>query len=86
MANQGEAPVDFMLRIMRDHRKPTELRIKCAGMAAPYLHPKLTATHVTSGDVDQRSYEDWLRLLPSLAGEEAAKNADKLDSDPDGTE
>jgi hypothetical protein len=35
--------LSFLLDVMRDHRAPTDLRIKVARAAAPFVHGKLTA-------------------------------------------
>ena len=39
----GEAPLDYMIRIMRDESAPVERRDEMAKAAAPYVHPKLAA-------------------------------------------
>jgi hypothetical protein len=44
--SDGELPVPFLLRVMRDRRNPLELRIHAARFAAPYLHPRLSAVQV----------------------------------------
>jgi hypothetical protein len=45
-AAEGELPLDYMLRIMRDPKAPWRVRHDMAKAAAPYLHAKLTAvTH-----------------------------------------
>ena len=43
----GENPVDFLLRLMRDSKKPDDLRVEAAKAVAPYLAPKLSAVEVT---------------------------------------
>jgi hypothetical protein len=35
----GEQPLDFLLRIMRDRREPGSTRFAAAKAAAPYCHP-----------------------------------------------
>lgn len=40
LAEAGETPVAFGLRIMRDETLPPELRMHAAKLAAPYIHPK----------------------------------------------
>jgi hypothetical protein len=39
----GEMPLDFMLRIMRDRREPGSTRFLAAKAAAPYCHAQLQA-------------------------------------------
>lgn len=40
LAGEGETPVEFGLRLMRDESFPPDLRIHGARIAAPYLHSK----------------------------------------------
>jgi len=40
LAEGGETPCAFALRIMRDQEQPTDLRINAAKLAAPYIHPR----------------------------------------------
>ena len=40
LADVGETPVAFGLRIMRDKEAPAELRLQGAKLAAPYIHPR----------------------------------------------
>ena len=40
LAEQGETPCAFALRIMRDDSQPQEVRIAAAKIAAPYVHPR----------------------------------------------
>ena len=37
----GEMPLDFLLRLMRDPRVPKAKRLEAAKAAAPFCHPKL---------------------------------------------
>jgi hypothetical protein len=43
-------PREFFLLVMRDHRQPMSRRMRAAEAAAPYIHPKLSATAILSGD------------------------------------
>ena len=43
MAEGGELPKGFMLRIMRDESQPLSLRADMAKAVAPYCHPRLNA-------------------------------------------
>jgi hypothetical protein len=40
LAEEGETPGAFALRIMRDETKTDELRMHAARLAAPFVHPK----------------------------------------------
>jgi hypothetical protein len=40
-AAAGEAPLNYMLRVMRDVTVPADRRDEMAKAAAPYVHPKL---------------------------------------------
>ena len=40
LAEDGETPGAFALRMMRDEEKPDELRMHAARLAAPLVHPK----------------------------------------------
>ena len=40
LAEAGETPVAFGLRIMRDEAQPPELRMHAAKLAAAYVHPR----------------------------------------------
>ena len=39
----GEQPLDHMLKIMRDESEDKHFRAQMAGMAAPFVHPRLAA-------------------------------------------
>jgi len=43
IAANGKVPLDYMLKIMRDEKQPTTIRLEMARAAAPYCHPKLAA-------------------------------------------
>jgi len=43
MAANGELPLDYMLRVMRDPHEAPSRRDFMAAKAAPYLHPQLAA-------------------------------------------
>ena len=48
----GKTPLEYLLEIMRDKNRDADQRIDAAKAAAPYIHPRLTATTV-SGDEDK---------------------------------
>lgn len=41
LATDGETPLVFLLRVMRNTRQPVDVRINAAKAAAPYCHPAL---------------------------------------------
>ena len=46
-------PLAYMLRVMRDPKKPLEVRIEMAKAAAPYVHPRLQSTQLRNPDGDE---------------------------------
>lgn len=44
-------PVDFMLSVMADKTVDMDLRVRAAGLAAPYLRSKLTASEKPTTEV-----------------------------------
>ena len=40
LAESGETPCAFALRIMRDQEQPSDVRMHAAKLAAPYIHPR----------------------------------------------
>ena len=52
VAETGETPLDYMLRIMRDMTQEHSRRDEMARAVAPYVHPKLASTEV-KGDPDK---------------------------------
>jgi hypothetical protein len=38
--SNGITPLEYMLKVMRDSKKPVEVRCEMAKAAAPYLHAK----------------------------------------------
>jgi hypothetical protein len=38
------SPLDFLCRVFRDARQPLSVRLKAAGLAAPFVHQKLAVT------------------------------------------
>lgn len=47
-AAKGELPLAYFLRVMRDKELPDVRRDWAAGQAAPYLHPRLASTELSS--------------------------------------
>lgn len=50
IAETGETPLDYMLRIMRDPSVDHDRRDKMSVAAGPYVHAKLAAMEVTGKD------------------------------------
>ena len=40
LAEEGETPCAYALRIMRDDEQPPDVRMNAARLAAPFVHPK----------------------------------------------
>lgn len=58
-AEKGELPLEFMLRVMRDARKPWDDRMEMAKAAAPYIHAKLSSVEVNANVTNhEASLED----------------------------
>jgi hypothetical protein len=43
---EGISPLEFMLKVMRNPRAPSEKRFEAAKMAAPYCHPRLSTQSI----------------------------------------
>lgn len=86
LAEEGETPCAFALRIMRDAEKPDDIRMHAARLAAPYVHPKPQpepryVTFELSGDLsDAESLKKiHVTLLRSIAdGETSLEEAREL--------
>ncbi len=44
----GQTPLEYLLCVMRDAQIDPEQRLHAAAVAAPYVHPKLSAVAVTA--------------------------------------
>ncbi len=56
----GETPLQFMLRVMRDPRKPWDDRMEMAKAAAPYVHSKLSSVEVNANVTNHEGALDEL--------------------------
>ena len=45
-------PLDFLMAVFRDADQPMNRRVKCAEMAAPYVHPKLALVATANANAD----------------------------------
>lgn len=66
-AGEGETPLEYMLRVMRDDGVPDERRDEMALAAAPFVHAKLSQTEIKAEVQTQRvvadqplSEQEWL--------------------------
>jgi hypothetical protein len=59
VAASGLTPLDYMLGVLRDPAYGPLLRMDAAKAAAPYVHPKLSATEL-SGSLNITNHEDAL--------------------------
>lgn len=56
-AEAGLTPLEYLLSLMRDEERETNVRLDAAKAAAPYVHPKLANIEHTGkdgGDIRQR--------------------------------
>jgi hypothetical protein len=84
-AAQGVTPLEFMLYVLRDTKKPFEDRFKAAVQAAPYVHPRLSSTDMRIDDKrharDFSTSELESLLARTLSGADSAEeSADGGDS------
>jgi hypothetical protein len=47
IAASGLTPLDYMLKVLRNPKKPHVERMKAAVAAAPYVHPRLASTQAS---------------------------------------
>lgn len=59
LADRGETPLDYMLRVLRDPDADPERRDRMASAAAPYIHPKLAQIE-TNANVKITSHDEAL--------------------------
>jgi hypothetical protein len=75
IAASGEAPLDYMIRVMRDQSAPVERRDEMAKAAAPYVHPRLAAIEyaetISGKPLAQMSDEELMAIIQQGQAEEA---------------
>lgn len=84
VAEAGETPLEYMVRVMRDKQAEPQRRDAMAKASAPYLHPQLssveqrTELEITNDAAIPRpeTYEDFLKYV-------AASKRPTNGSDPD---
>lgn len=60
---EGELPVAYMLRVMRDGRASPKRRDEMAKAAAPYCHARLTVREPVEQPVSMKADQGWKELL-----------------------
>ena len=74
IASTGEAPLQYMLRVMRDPEAPAARRDAMAIAAAPYVHSKMAQVDATAQDkkniigVRLWTREEWLAQRDAQQG------------------
>ena len=53
--DSGITPLDYMLSILRDEEKPESVRLQAAKDSAPYVHQRLQAIALDTGDFKKRN-------------------------------
>jgi hypothetical protein len=85
---EGETPLEYMLRVMRDPAVDHERRDEMARAAAPYIHPRLTAVAVKGlpGELAQSaaSGDDLTRLIAPFRSALRLPMIDGVVADTDG--
>jgi hypothetical protein len=46
----GQSPLDYFLEVMRDRELDVATRLRAAGLAAPYVHPRLVDNRFGKAD------------------------------------
>ena len=67
---EGETPLEYLLRRMRDKTVDDSVRTHCAVAAAPYCHPRLASTEITGankGPLQVENLPPRLELAKTLA-------------------
>ena len=59
----GLSPLEHLLLVMRDERRPFRQRIEAAKAAAPYCHPKLSVQHVRLNSDQHMSHAEWVKYM-----------------------
>jgi hypothetical protein len=80
----GEAPLDYMIRVMRDKRAPVKRRDDMAKAAAPYVHPKLAAIEhagtLSGKPPSQMTDEELIVIIREGQAQLAALNFDESEN------
>jgi hypothetical protein len=76
IAETGETPKDYMLRVMRDETVNHARRDAMAKAVAPYCHPQLqsiSANHQIENKYDRMSEDDLIRAICDRANKLGVK-------------
>lgn len=58
--DSGLAPLDYLLKVLRDEKEESPRRLEAAKAAAPYVHPRLNAvTHKGDDEQPVRVTFEW---------------------------
>ena len=71
--SEGEMPLDYMIRVMRDPSTEPHRRDAMAKAAAPYLHPQLAAIHHRHATADGTPIAPIINLTISAPPEPKPK-------------
>jgi hypothetical protein len=66
----GTSPLDFLLWVMRDHKRDFPARLDAAKAAAPYCHARLTSTELSGpdrGPIEIKEVSEETRLEAFIA-------------------
>ena len=61
-AKGGFSPLAYLLRMMRDKTLDKAIRLDAAKAAAPYCHPRVSATHTTEAS-GEMSHAEWVEQM-----------------------
>lgn len=59
--DEGDTPLAYLLRVMRDAEQEQAVRIEAAKAAAPYVHPRLSNVEMTTHSTGETHDEYVLR-------------------------
>jgi len=60
-AESGLTPLEYLLKVMRNSKQPTAVRVDAAKSAAPYMHPRLSAVELSLKDLTDEDLRDAAR-------------------------
>ena len=73
-AKDGDTPLEFLLKVMRDEGQEFTARMEAAKSAAPYCHPKLVASKIEINDESVKRLHD----LFTMPDDQLQKELDEL--------
>jgi len=84
--NAKVTPLEYMLEILQDVQNPQKIRFDAAIAAAPYVHPRLTNSTVTTTikrSVDELTTAELIAALQQDADRSGAAAPEAGDAEPD---